>query len=382
MAQGTISPIYDTELENIRSQLAYADALRKKSLDSGGQMVGNIYVTKNPWLNFAEGLAGGAVNRYQRDKQTGLERQMEQGRQDWLGQMPAAEAAQVYDPANTPGTGPLDTTQMLPKSAKQYGQEMTTWGMQAPRGMEGVQQFALQQAMTAPQREQARQEQIAAQEQARQERLIAEREKRDWQAQQDEKYKRTFEQMLTLKQTPSVNISLSNRDGKGADDGKPLSGPQERAALELGGNYQTLGILADTFRDEYAGGPGKILQRAAGGLVGGLAPKDTQAMTRWWADQAMYDELPQRNALFGATLTPNEQRAWREAAISPNLSPAVIRERLAKRKELYERSAARMRASAVAGGKSGAQFDAATGIGAPRPAAPTGDGEFKVLGVR
>jgi hypothetical protein len=43
--------------------------------------------------------------------------------------------------------------------------------MQAPRGMEGVQQFALQQAMTAPQQEQARQDQIAAQEAERQARF-------------------------------------------------------------------------------------------------------------------------------------------------------------------------------------------------------------------
>jgi len=148
-------------------------------------------------------------------------------------------------------------------------------------------------------------------------------------------------------------------DKKAAD--KPLSPAQEKAALGLGSERGNLKLLADSFKDEYSGDIRSSVQREFGKAAGGLAPKGTQEMARWWADQAMFDELPKRHELFGATLTGNEQKAWRSATISPDLAPSVIRERLAIRQKIVNDAAERMRASAVAGGKSGKQFDAATG---------------------
>jgi hypothetical protein len=147
----------------------------------------------------------------------------------------------------------------------------------------------------------------------------------------------------------------------GSQDGRPLSPAQEKAALELGGELAGIQQLTATFKDEYSGSPGHSLKREVGKAAGGIASKDTQDMTRWWSDQAMFDELPKRHALFGATLTGNEQKAWRDAAISPTLDPKVIRERMATRQKIMNDAATRMRNSAVAGGKSGKQFDAATG---------------------
>jgi hypothetical protein len=143
---GTISPIYDAEAENIKRQMAFAQALRNKSLETDGRMVGRVYVQKNPWANFLEGLAGAGIGEYQRQKQVGLEQRMGQERQDWLNALPSN---------TTELEGPTQTGEALTglKSAKQRAQEMQQWAMGAPRGVEGVQQFALQQAMTAPQRE-------------------------------------------------------------------------------------------------------------------------------------------------------------------------------------------------------------------------------------
>jgi hypothetical protein len=134
-------------------------------------------------------------------------------------------------------------------------------------------------------------------------------------------------------------------------------------------------LLTDSFKDEYAGDIRSSIQREFGKAAGGLAPKSTQEMARWWADQAMFDELPKRHELFGATLTGNEQKAWRSATISPDLAPSVIRERLAIRQKIVDDAAERMRASAVAGGKSGKQFDAATGA---KPTAKTVVREVKL----
>lgn len=142
---------------------------------------------------------------------------------------------------------------------------------------------------------------------------------------------------------------------------KPLSPAQEKAALALGSERGNLKLLIDSFKDEYSGDIRSSVQREFGKAAGGLAPKGTQEMARWWADQAMFDELPKRHELFGATLTGNEQKAWRSATISPDLAPSVIRERLSTRQKIIDDASARMRASAVAGGKSGKQFDAATG---------------------
>jgi hypothetical protein len=75
----------------------------------------------------------------------------------------------------------------------------------------------------------------------------------------------------------------------------------------------------------------------------------------------MFDELPQRHELFGATLTAGERQSWNAAAINPNLSPTKIRERLAIRAKIYDDVEARMRANIEAGGKNPKQFDAAVG---------------------
>jgi hypothetical protein len=152
-------------------------------------------------------------------------------------------------------------------------------------------------------------------------------------------------------------------------EGRPLTPAQEKSALQLGNDRTTLEMLRNTFKPEYAGNVTSVLQRKMGELAGGLAPQATQDQTRWWADQAMFDELPKRHEQFGATLTPGEKASWAAAAISPNMSPDKIKERLAVRAKIYDDSQKRQRASVEAGGRSTKQFDAAVGATAPAPAA-------------
>jgi hypothetical protein len=210
---------------------------------------------------------------------------------------------------------------------------------------------------------------------------------------------RTLKQALTMmalnsaekrntenNQTRITIAGMPSRSGSSADDeldrqikearlkalqnpeGKALSPAQEKAALEMGNNRTTLKMLTDTFKPEYAGSIGSVLQRKMGELAGGMAPQSTQDQTRWWADQAMFDELPKRHELFGSALTPTEKASWSAATISPGMSPEKIKERLAVRGKIYDAAQARMRGSVEAGGRSTKQFDAAVGAAAPAAA--------------
>ena len=155
MGQG-ITPIFDTEVERVKEQLAQADALRKMGLEGNtgsGYHGGRVFVVGNPLGNIASGLAGAFLGDRARTRQGELEQQQTTARDEWLGQMPSGTDTQHYDPVANPGTGPLAEGMEVPQSPLQQAKAMQSWAMKAPRGMEGVQNFALQQSLTAPQRE-------------------------------------------------------------------------------------------------------------------------------------------------------------------------------------------------------------------------------------
>ena len=151
------------EDEGIRDQLAIANALRKKGLETGGQMVGNIYVGKNPWANFLEAAVGSGMAEYQRGQHAGLQESRKAQREQFLSQMPSATESREQ-------MGPVQEGQEFlpnvdaPKPLRQYGDEMRRYGMQGLNipGMEGIGMRAIQQAMEMPDKEAALQEQRAA----------------------------------------------------------------------------------------------------------------------------------------------------------------------------------------------------------------------------
>ena len=157
MATGMINPIFDADQENIKSQLAYADALRKKSLTTDGDMVSGFYVQKNPWQNFLEGLAGGGIESYQRDKQRGIEQDLRNQREAFVSRLPkATQQVERFDPVQQE-FGPTEATVQREeaKPARQYADEMRRYGIEAMNipGMEAVGMNAFQQAMLAPEKE-------------------------------------------------------------------------------------------------------------------------------------------------------------------------------------------------------------------------------------
>jgi hypothetical protein len=149
--------------QRIAEQLALAKSLREQGMSGmgGSGMAGQVYMVGNQYGNLAKSL-GGAVAQYMGSQnRDDLQATRDQQKQEWLGQMPSPTETQRYDPVSNPGTGPLVDGMEVPKDPRALAQATQAWAMKAPQGMEGVQNFALQQAMTAPQR-QAEMEQRAA----------------------------------------------------------------------------------------------------------------------------------------------------------------------------------------------------------------------------
>jgi hypothetical protein len=92
--------------------------------------------------------------------------------------------------------------------------------------------------------------------------------------------------------------------------------------------------LAETFQDSYGGYPlkaGGEFANVMGGKFGG--PNEAQA--QWWASHEANDNVA-RNALFGASLTAGEQKAWDKTTINPGMSPSMIKARMTERQDLID----------------------------------------------
>ena len=149
--------------QRIAEQLALAKSLRAQGMSGtgGSGMAGQVYMVGNQYGNLAKMLGGAAADYMGGQNRDQLQATRDQQKQEWLGQMPSPTETQQYDPVSNPGTGPLVDGMEVPKDPRALAQATQAWAMKAPQGMEGVQNFALQQAMTAPQR-QAEMEQRAA----------------------------------------------------------------------------------------------------------------------------------------------------------------------------------------------------------------------------
>lgn len=151
-----IAPIYDTEADRIKEQLMLANTLRKQGMSNDigqGYQGGKVFIVGNPWGKIASTIGGEFIGSRAREDQGAMEQRQQQERDAFLAAMPSATETQHYDPVANPGTGPLVEGMEVPKSPRALEQAMTQWAANAPRGMEGVQNFALQQRMTAPQRQ-------------------------------------------------------------------------------------------------------------------------------------------------------------------------------------------------------------------------------------
>ena len=71
----------------------------------------------------------------------------------------------------------------------------------------------------------------------------------------------------------------------------------------------------------------------------GVGTEENKKVQEWWRQVNRFYTLPERNKLFGATLTANEQTAWAGASINPEMTKAQIDAELAKLRRIYNRAA-------------------------------------------
>lgn len=122
----------------------------------------------------------------------------------------------------------------------------------------------------------------------------------------------------------------------------------DRNKLENFSNLRTgtRGLL-DTFEDGFSQTmSGKLVpelgqSRLANTLATyGAGTKEQKKAADWWTNWNVLYTLPQRNATFGATLTPHEKEAWFGSDINPSMTPQQIRSRIQTIYDIIDRKAA------------------------------------------
>jgi hypothetical protein len=92
--------------------------------------------------------------------------------------------------------------------------------------------------------------------------------------------------------------------------------------------------LLDTFRPEYGGYKVKF----AGDIANTYASTfggDKEAQADWWKSYNANDNIA-RNALYGASLTPGETKAWEATTADISMTPSTIKKRMEERAALIE----------------------------------------------
>lgn len=121
--------------------------------------------------------------------------------------------------------------------------------------------------------------------------------------------------------------------------------------------YDALSWANNSFQDDFAG------NAMTGELENWAQQKfgfGTPGQRDWWARFRATDNVI-RNDLFGASLTEGEKAAYEATTISPSMDPAVIRQNLATRQGIVEKSLSRRAKRLVAGGFSEEEVRAGLG---------------------
>lgn len=167
-----------------------------------------------------------------------------------------------------------------------------------------------------------------------------------------------------------------------AEQGDPLRMGERRELRELSEQDATLrGLIDIAGRADEAniklGNPelfgtgieipgGRAVLNAFAGAMGGTAERfggEAVPIQEFWGTLDRFYNLGERNALFGATLTDNELKAWKEATITPGMSNRQIQTRLDQLMDIYGQAYQRGVNDLVAAGYSPAQISE---IAAPR----------------
>ena len=113
------------------------------------------------------------------------------------------------------------------------------------------------------------------------------------------------------------------------------------------GNFTSLNSSLSGFQDDYAGNT--ITGGLENTIQGAFDGFGTPGQRDWWAAFKQTDNVI-RNELFGATLTPSEQKSYLDTTIDPSLSPKIVRENLERRTKILKTALERQRRFMIANG--------------------------------
>ncbi|NBD11834.1 hypothetical protein [Corallococcus silvisoli] len=153
---------------------------------------------------------------------------------------------------------------------------------------------------------------------------------------------------------------------------KQLSAEEKNALQALSTEVQSIASLGSRFKDEYAGdGPLGNARTAAASVAGAWAPEKEQEIASFWADYASLIDLPQRNKVFGASLSEGEKAAWESAKnIKRSSDPERIRSKFAELTDIANKKLAARREALLAEGYKPEAVNALTSLGGPSRTTP------------
>jgi len=197
----------DYEDESLKRQIAMAQALRGKSLETPGEMVGGWYVGKNPLLNLGEAVVGNMGENAAVGRQGEIQQGRDMARQELLNSIPTSTMEQTYELAGpaTPEGGTLTGTATVQKPYNQQAQEWNQLSARAGamRNDPMAQQLAmtgLTQAMSMPEKKLAAETKAEENRQARLEKTLAAKAEADAKREaQTIRDKETFERQKELR---------------------------------------------------------------------------------------------------------------------------------------------------------------------------------------
>lgn len=171
-------------------------------------------------------------------------------------------------------------------------------------------------------------------------------------------------------------------------DGQPIMKPPRNAGKpvpqwaatqlkEIAGEVNSLDTLSSRFKDDYAGGgPGGALATSIYAKLGSAGSKGMQEQASFWSDYEKMINLPERNKVFGASLSEGEKAAWDAARnIRPGVAPELVRQKLAELRGIYQANMQRIAAGLEADGFNAEAIGSYAGgkLGeAQAPSAPAG----------
>lgn len=92
--------------------------------------------------------------------------------------------------------------------------------------------------------------------------------------------------------------------------------------------------LLETFKPEYGGYKVKFAGDVANTMASTFGG-DKEAQADWWKSYNANDSIT-RNALYGASLTPGETKAWEATTVDISMTPSMIERRMKERAALIE----------------------------------------------